>query len=97
MIEIIGYAVIGFMVAEWFRPVQWLKEVIIDFFEAVIRTVYLRPRFEFRYKHLLYCSKCVTFWGTLIYTQDILTAAISSILAYIIAFIINKIDAKWEV
>jgi len=97
MIEIIGYAVIGFMIAEGFQPIQWIKGIFIEYFEEVIRVSFKRRNFQFKYKHLLYCSKCITFWGTLIYTQNILIAAIASILAYMIQFIINKMDANWEV
>lgn len=49
MIEILGLAILGFMIAEWFQPLQWLKNKLKVFNWPLIG------------KHL-YCSKCTCLW-----------------------------------
>ena len=82
IIDLLTYAILGFMVAKWFKPIQWLKSKL---------KVYNLP-----YNYVLYCPKCITFWGTLIYTQDIRYACISSLLSYAIAFAVGKMEVNWE-
>lgn len=86
--NILSYAVLGFMLAKWFAPAQWAKDIFFEHFEKQLNV-------KFPFKWAFYCSKCVTFWGTLIYTHDLQTAAISALLAYAIHFSVNKIDWYW--
>ena len=79
MIEILGLAILGFMIAEWFQPLQWLKNKLKVFNWPLIG------------KHL-YCVKCTCFWLGLIVTQSLYSAAIVSIFGYIIKFIVDKIE-----
>ena len=96
MIELLGYATLGFFVAKWFAPLQAVKDELLYFFNNQIQYIFKRPNFSFKYSYVLYCSKCVTFWGTLMYTQDIFTACISAVLAYMIDFIVNYMNVNWE-
>jgi hypothetical protein len=79
MIELLGLAVLGFMIAEWFQPIQWLKDQW---------RVYEWPLIG---KHL-YCVKCTSFWLALFVTQSLYYAAIVSIFGYTIKFIVDKIE-----
>lgn len=42
------------------------------------------------------CSKCFTFWFTLIYTQNLFISAVTSLIVSIIEMLINKIGIKTE-
>lgn len=82
MIELLGYAALGYWAARWFSPLQAIKDWYFE-------------KFPFRYDYVFYCPKCVTFWGTLIYTENIFSAVISSLLAYMITFVVAYMDSKW--
>jgi len=45
-------------------------------------------------KKILQCFKCISFWIALIYTQDVYTAIICSIIAYIYIRVDNQIGYK---
>lgn len=81
LIDIFAYAVLGFMFAKWFEPIQWLKDKFIP---------------NFKYKYVLYCSKCTTFWGTWAYTLDIRLAVISALVAYTIHFAVSQMEWYWK-
>jgi len=81
MIDLIGLAVLGFMIAEWFQPIQWLKDQW---------RVYEWPLIG---KHL-YCVKCTSFWLALFVTQSLYSAAIVSIFGYTISYLADKMDRE---
>lgn len=81
MIELLGLAILGFFISDWFKPIQWLKDEFKVYEWPYIGTV-------------LYCVKCTAFWLTLIVLQNIYLAAISAIIAYIIKFIIDTIEKQ---
>ena len=82
MIELLGLAILGFFISDWFKPIQWIKNEL---------EVYEWPLFG----TVLYCVKCTAFWLTLIVLQNIYLAAISAIIAYIIKFIIDTIEKQY--
>jgi len=79
MTEYLGLAILGFMIAEWFQPIQWLKDKFKVFNWPFIGT------------HL-YCVKCCSFWLALLVTLDLYSAAIVSILAYTISYLVDQIE-----
>lgn len=83
MIEILGLAILGFMISDWFKPIQIIKDELKVWDWPIIGTV-------------LYCVKCSAFWLTLIVLQNIYLAAISAIMAYIIKFIVDYIENKYR-
>jgi hypothetical protein len=78
MIQIIGLAILGVMIAEWYSPIQKLK----DYFK-----LYEHPIFKYSY-----CVKCVCFNLALIVTLNLYTSAIVCVLGYTISYIIDLID-----
>ena len=89
ILDMIAFASLGFMFAKWFVPIQIVKDTFFEHWKKAFNK-------EFPFKYVFYCSKCTTFWGTLIYTHDIKIAAISAVLAYAIHFSINKMEWYWS-
>ena len=83
MINLLGLAILGFFISDWFQPIQWVKNRFKVYNWPIIGTV-------------LYCVKCVTFWLTLIVLQNIYLAAIGAIVAYIIKFIVDTIEKQYR-
>ena len=83
IIQILGLALIGFFISDWFKPIQQLK----DYFK-----VYNIPYIGMH----LYCVKCVTFWLTLIVTHNIYYAVIASLVSYIVKYITDTIERTYD-
>jgi hypothetical protein len=78
MIELLGLAVLGVMIAEWFAPIQWLK----NYFKL----------YNYKLTSWLYCCKCVCFWLGLAITFSLVSSAIISIFGYTISYLIDLMD-----
>ena len=83
MINLIGLAILGFFISDWFKPIQVIKHELKVYEWPIIGTV-------------LYCVKCSAFWLTLIVLQNIYLAAIGAIVAYIIKFIVDTIEKQYR-
>lgn len=79
MIELLGLAILGFFIAEWFQPIQWLKDRF-----KVFNWPYIG-------KHL-YCVKCCCWWLALLITLNLYSAAITSILGYTISYLVDLME-----
>lgn len=77
MIDILFYACLGVFVAHFFEPLTWLKN-------KIYQQLGYPAWFEY-----LYCSKCVSFWLTLILSMDIRYAVIASFLAFMIDYLLT--------
>jgi len=82
MIEILGLAVMGVMIASWHSVIQGLKDLL--------------KLENYRYGWVLSCPKCVSFWLGLAVTQDIFKASIIAFLGFLISHIIDRIDLWYE-
>jgi len=82
MIELFGLAILGFMLSDWFLPIQWIKRKL-KMYNWIL------------FKDIVYCVKCTTFWLTLIVLQNIYLAAIGAILGYMIKFIVDYIETNY--
>ena len=80
MIELIAIAGLGFFIAEWFQPLQWIKD------KLKLYNYWLT-------KHL-YCVKCTSFWLGLLLTFSLYKAIIISILAYAISYSIDLMEKQ---
>ncbi len=88
LVNILGIAVIGNMIAHWYQPGQSVKDRFIGLFDNI---PFLRYPLT-----VLQCSKCASFFVSLIFFQDLLAAALTSLVGLIINFIIDYIDNWYE-
>ena len=79
MIEIVGIAILCNMLTHWFEPVQKFKYNVVDKLPMWIATPLL-------------CSKCAGFWFGLIYFQNPILAAVTSLVSYLIDNLIYHIE-----
>lgn len=80
MIEILGIAILCNMLTHWFQPIQKVKHLLLD---GRIPDWMATP---------LICSKCAGFWVGLIYFQNPILAAVTSLTSYLIDNLIYSID-----
>ena len=79
---IISIALLANFVTWYFEPLTTIREYIVD---TYIRfCVKYNLFWATKASLLLTCPKCLAFWGTLIYTRNLLDAIIASILALLI-------------
>jgi hypothetical protein len=78
IIKIFGLAILGFFIAEYYGPIQWLK----DYFKL----------YNYKVTSWLYCVKCCSFNLALIVTLDLALASIVCILSVMISYLIDKLE-----
>jgi hypothetical protein len=78
IIKIFGLAILGFFIAEYYGPIQWLK----DYFKL----------YNYKVPSWLYCVKCCSFNLALIVTLDLALASIVCILSVMISYLIDKLE-----
>jgi len=86
--SIIGTAILGNFIAHWFSPIQEVKRRFFNLLSFIPFINYL--------EEALNCSKCSSFWLSLIIFQDLFIAAITSLLGYLIQFLIDYIQCWYE-
>jgi len=79
MLEVLGIAILCNMLTHWFEPIQSVKYKVVDRLPMWIAKPFL-------------CSKCAGFWVGLIYFQNPILAAITSLTAYLVDFLIYEIE-----
>jgi len=79
MVEVLGIAILCNMLTHWFEPIQSVKYKVVDRLPMWIAKPFL-------------CSKCAGFWVGLIYFQNPILAAITSLTAYLVDFLIYEIE-----
>jgi hypothetical protein len=79
---LISIALLSNFVTWYFEPLTTIREYIVD---TYIRfCVKYNLFWATKASLLLTCPKCLAFWGTLVYTQNLIDAIIASILALLI-------------
>ena len=81
ILEIIGLAVIANLLTHWFEPLQSVKYMLIEKLPQWLQTPFI-------------CSKCAGLWIGLAYFLNPIYAALTSLTAYLIDFLIFWIDNK---
>jgi hypothetical protein len=81
--EILGLAILGYFISDWFQPIQWIKDKLKVYNWPLLGTV-------------LYCVKCSAFWLSLIVLQNLYLAAISALVAYIIKYIVDQVEKQYR-
>jgi len=79
MVEVLGISILCNMLTHWFEPIQSVKYKVVDRLPMWIAKPFL-------------CSKCAGFWVGLIYFQNPILAAITSLTAYLVDFLIYEIE-----
>ena len=80
IIEIVGLAVIGVLIAQWFGPAQWLKDKV--------------GLYKYKLTSWLDCTKCTSLWLGVIVFQNLYYAAIVSLLGYLIGKLIDYLELQ---
>ena len=83
VLEIIGLAVIANLLTHWFEPLQSIKYVLIEKLPEWIQTPFI-------------CAKCMGLWIGLAYFLNPIYAALVSLSAYLIDYLIYYITNKKE-
>jgi hypothetical protein len=78
IIKIFGLAILGFFIAEYYGPIQYVK----NYFKL----------YNYKATSWLYCVKCCSFNLALIVTLDLYLSAIICILSIIISYTIDLIN-----
>ena len=84
IVNILGIAVIANMIAHWFLPIQRVKNKLANFLSSFLPYV----------GKALGCSKCLSLWIGLLVFQDLLTAALTSLIGYLINHLIDRVE-EW--
>lgn len=79
MLDIVGLAILSCMFTFWFEPIQGIKMRLLGWLPDWALLPFV-------------CSKCFGLWIGLLYFQDPFKAALTSFLAYVIDYIIYRID-----
>ena len=78
MINLIGLAILGVMIAEWYSPIQKLKNYFKWNEHPILKYTY--------------CVKCVCFNLALVVTLNLYSAALVCIFGYTISYLIDLMD-----
>ena len=90
LFEIIALAIFANWVTHWFTPLNFFREVLVEWWT---RVTIKKEMFAFqRLAVVVTCPKCFSFWFTLFYKQDFWLALIVSFVAYLINFVIERIE-----
>ena len=87
--NILGVAIIGVMVAFWYTPIQRTKGRFVNLFKGS-STLHRNVDLIFN------CPKCFTFILSLLLFQHLLTAALTSFIAFVIGHTIDRIERWYE-
>ena len=89
IINILGVSVISNLIAHWFEPIQEAKRRFIGLFRfsAILFSVIHKT---------LNCSKCLSLWTGVLLFQDILAAALCSLVGFLINHLIDRIESWYD-
>lgn len=89
IVQILGTAVLGNMLAYWYEPIQQPKR-------WVIRSLSFFPWLSAQIDRALNCSKCTSFILGLVIFMDVLTAALVAFIGYVVNWVIDSIQSWYE-
>lgn len=94
ILEILALAIFSNWITGWFQPIRFFRDTIVEWWThfTIKGGMYgLQPIAK-----ILTCPKCFGFWFTLIYKQDFWLALIVSLSAFVIKFVIDRIEYWYE-
>ena len=92
-INLLGIAIFVNWLAWWFRPLDTVRRGIIS--KVTRWSINLDVLWPL--DHLLpvlFCVKCIAFWGTLIWSMNLSYALITSFLAIVIKYILEYVESE---
>lgn len=89
LLNIVGVAVLTNMFTHWFAPIQGIKSRFVGLFSKY-------PKLQNPINTVLHCPKCFGFWSGIVLFSDVITGAVVSLLAFVIKFVIDRIDFWYE-
>ena len=95
IINLLGIAIFTNWLAWWFTPLEPLRRSIIN--KIVRWSIQLHISWPLeRVLPVLFCVKCIAFWGTLIWSMNLSYALITSFLAITIKYILEHVESKFN-
>jgi len=94
ILEILSLAVFANWVTHWFQPFNYFRDIIVDAWTnwTINNGWYgLQPLVK-----VITCAKCFGFWFSLLYLEDFWKALIVSFVAYLVKFVIDKVEHWYE-
>ena len=92
--DILTIAIFSVWLTSWFKPLEFFRYHITDAWtRACIKAGF--PALQ-RLVIVISCPKCFGFWFTLFYKQDFWLALAVSFVAYLLKFIIDRIELWYE-
>ena len=92
MINLLGIAIFTNWLLWWFSPLEPIRKKIVD--KMVRWSITLNATWVHSFIPVLFCSKCIAFWGTLIWSKNLSYALITSFLAIIIQYILKYVERE---
>ena len=93
LFNIVALALFANWITHWFTPLNYFRELLVEAWTRVtIKSGFYSLQ---RLAVVLSCPKCFGFWFTLFYKQDFWLALVVSFVAYLINFVINKVE-EWS-
>ena len=80
MIELVGLAIVAVLIADWFEPIQWVKDKV--------------GLYKYKVTSWMYCTKCMGLWLGVLTFRDLYKAVIVSLLAYVIGKLIDYLENR---
>jgi len=87
---IISAALLANFITWFFVPFEPIREYIVT--KWVDFTIRYKLYFMTQWISIITCVKCLAFWGTLVYTQNLIDAILASMLALFIKWMLKYVS-----
>jgi len=88
ILNIVGVAILCNFFTHFFEPIQGAKNRLLNFLSFLPLFIYVEKT--------LNCSKCLSFWTGLIVFQNIIIAALCSLIGYLVNHLIDRVEVWYE-
>ena len=92
LVNLLGIALFANWLTWWFTPLEPLRQGIVN------KVVRWGTKYNIWWPQsllpVLFCSKCISFWSTLIWSKNLSYALITSFLAIVIQYILKYVERE---